>query len=114
MYLFNSRTGYDDLTQGPAGAEYSKGYSNSSQTQAKSAASGPGKGDKSHTYGFKVLPKTIMINYRVSIGVSVTSSNSGVPDISGTVYNKTQVETTPVTSQVIAVFCFDILNECGL
>uniref|UniRef100_A0A673IH28 Ubiquitin-associated protein 2-like n=1 Tax=Sinocyclocheilus rhinocerous TaxID=307959 RepID=A0A673IH28_9TELE len=57
---------YDDLTQGPPGTEYSKGYSNSSQTQAKSAASGPGK------------------------GVSVTSSNSGVPDISGTVYNKTQ------------------------
>ncbi|XP_066502239.1 ubiquitin-associated protein 2a isoform X2 [Hoplias malabaricus] len=64
QHTFSS--GYDDLTQGPAGAEYSKGYSNSSQTQAKSAASGPGK------------------------GVSVTSSNSGVPDISGTVYNKTQ------------------------
>ncbi|XP_016126818.1 ubiquitin-associated protein 2a [Sinocyclocheilus grahami] len=64
QHAFSS--GYDDLTQGPAGAEYSKGYSNSSQTQAKSAASGPGK------------------------GVSVTSSNSGVPDISGTVYNKTQ------------------------
>ncbi|XP_015460488.3 ubiquitin-associated protein 2a isoform X2 [Astyanax mexicanus] len=63
QHTFSS--GYDDLTQGPAGAEYSKGYSNSSQTQAKSAASGPGK------------------------GVSVTSSNSGVPDISGTVYNKT-------------------------
>ncbi|KAG7261651.1 hypothetical protein CRUP_012245 [Coryphaenoides rupestris] len=43
-----------------------KGYNNSSQTQAKSAASGPGK------------------------GVSVTSSNSGVPDISGSVYNKGQ------------------------
>ncbi|KAF5893979.1 ubiquitin-associated protein 2 isoform X1, partial [Clarias magur] len=64
QHTFSS--GYDDLTQGPTGAEYSKGYSNSSQTQAKSAASGPGK------------------------GVSVTSSNSGVPDISGTVYNKTQ------------------------
>uniref|UniRef100_A0A671MTI0 Ubiquitin-associated protein 2-like n=1 Tax=Sinocyclocheilus anshuiensis TaxID=1608454 RepID=A0A671MTI0_9TELE len=64
QHAFSS--GYDDLTQGPAGTEYSKGYSNSSQTQAKSAASGPGK------------------------GVSVTSSNSGVPDISGTVYNKTQ------------------------
>ncbi|XP_062867105.1 ubiquitin-associated protein 2a isoform X2 [Trichomycterus rosablanca] len=63
QHTFSS--GYDDLTQGPAGAEYSKGYSNSSQSQAKSAASGPGK------------------------GVSVTSSNSGVPDISGTVY-KTQ------------------------
>ncbi|XP_073680128.1 ubiquitin-associated protein 2a [Garra rufa] len=64
QHAFSS--GYDDLTQGPAGNEYNKGYSNSSQTQAKSAASGPGK------------------------GVSVTSSNSGVPDISGTVYNKTQ------------------------
>lgn len=47
-YLFHSCSGYDDLTQGPAGAEYSKGYSSSSQTQAKSAASGPGKGAKSH------------------------------------------------------------------
>ncbi|KAA0719856.1 Ubiquitin-associated protein 2 [Triplophysa tibetana] len=64
QHAFSS--GYDDLTQGPAGTDYSKGYSNSSQTQAKSAGSGPGK------------------------GVSVTSSNSGVPDISGTVYNKTQ------------------------
>ncbi|XP_028829448.1 ubiquitin-associated protein 2a isoform X2 [Denticeps clupeoides] len=63
QHTFSS--GYDDLTPGPTGAEYSKAYS-SSQTQAKSAASGPGK------------------------GVSVTSSNSGVPDISGTVYNKTQ------------------------
>ncbi|KAG7476546.1 hypothetical protein MATL_G00084050 [Megalops atlanticus] len=60
-------SGYDDLTQGQAGGDYSKGgYSGSSQAQAKSAASGPGK------------------------GVSVTSSNSGVPDISGSVYNKTQ------------------------
>ncbi|XP_051536256.1 ubiquitin-associated protein 2a isoform X2 [Myxocyprinus asiaticus] len=64
QHAFSS--GYDDLTQGPAGTEYSKGYSNSSQTQAKSVATGPGK------------------------GISVTSSNSGVPDISGTVYNKTQ------------------------
>ncbi|XP_062313675.1 ubiquitin-associated protein 2a isoform X5 [Osmerus eperlanus] len=64
QHTFSS--GYEDLTQGPAGGDYSKGYSNSSQTQAKSTATGPGK------------------------GVSVTSSNSGVPDISGTVYNKTQ------------------------
>uniref|UniRef100_A0A671QKK8 Ubiquitin-associated protein 2-like n=1 Tax=Sinocyclocheilus anshuiensis TaxID=1608454 RepID=A0A671QKK8_9TELE len=42
QHAFSS--GYDDLTQGPPGTEYSKGYSNSSQTQAKSAASGPGKG----------------------------------------------------------------------
>ncbi|XP_074022681.1 ubiquitin-associated protein 2 isoform X2 [Numenius arquata] len=59
--------GYDDLTQGTAAGEYSKGgYSGSSQAQNKSAGTGPGK------------------------GVSVTSSNTGVPDISGSVYNKTQ------------------------
>ncbi|XP_055554424.1 ubiquitin-associated protein 2 isoform X6 [Falco cherrug] len=60
-------TGYDDLTQGTAAGDYSKGgYSGSSQAQNKSAGTGPGK------------------------GVSVTSSNTGVPDISGSVYNKTQ------------------------
>ncbi|KAM6303632.1 ubiquitin-associated protein 2 isoform 5-T5 [Podargus strigoides] len=59
--------GYDDLTQGTAPGDYSKGgYSGSSQAQNKSAGTGPGK------------------------GVSVTSSNTGVPDISGSVYNKTQ------------------------
>ncbi|XP_061919240.1 ubiquitin-associated protein 2a isoform X1 [Entelurus aequoreus] len=53
-------SGYEDL---PAGVDYSKGYNSSPQAANKS---GPGK------------------------GVSVTSSNSGVPDISGSVYNKTQ------------------------
>ncbi|XP_054639968.1 ubiquitin-associated protein 2a isoform X3 [Dunckerocampus dactyliophorus] len=64
QHTFSS--GYEELTAGPAGVDYSKGYNSSSQAQAKTAASGPGK------------------------GVSVTSSNSGVPDISGSVYNKTQ------------------------
>ncbi|XP_065596172.1 ubiquitin-associated protein 2 isoform X2 [Cyrtonyx montezumae] len=59
--------GYDDLTQGTAAGDYSKGgYSGSSQAQNKSAGTGPGK------------------------GFSVTSSNTGVPDISGSVCNKTQ------------------------
>ncbi|XP_065716041.1 ubiquitin-associated protein 2-like isoform X2 [Patagioenas fasciata] len=59
--------GYDDLMQGTAAGDYSKGgYSGSSQVQSKSAGTGPGK------------------------GISVTSSNTGVPDISGSVYNKTQ------------------------
>nr|XP_033791228.1 ubiquitin-associated protein 2 isoform X1 [Geotrypetes seraphini] len=59
--------GYDDLTQGTAAGDYSKGgYNGSSQAQNKSAGTGPGK------------------------GVSVSSSNTGVPDISGTVYNKAQ------------------------
>ncbi|XP_037346899.2 ubiquitin-associated protein 2a isoform X1 [Pungitius pungitius] len=64
QHAFSS--GYEELTAGPAGVDYSKGYNSSSQAQAKSTGSGPGK------------------------GVSVTSSNSGVPDISGSVYNKTQ------------------------
>ncbi|XP_062984383.1 ubiquitin-associated protein 2 isoform X2 [Elgaria multicarinata webbii] len=60
--------GYDDLTQGTAAGDYSKGggYPGSSPAQNKASGSGPGK------------------------GVSVTSSNTGVPDISGSVYNKTQ------------------------
>ncbi|XP_054254067.1 ubiquitin-associated protein 2 isoform X2 [Indicator indicator] len=59
--------GYDDLTQGTAAGDYSKGgYSGSSQAQNICAGTGPGK------------------------GVSVTSTNTGVPDISGSVYNKTQ------------------------
>ncbi|XP_061469325.1 ubiquitin-associated protein 2 isoform X2 [Rhineura floridana] len=59
--------GYDDLTQGTAAGDYSKGgYAGSAQAQNKSSGSGPGK------------------------GVSVTSGNTGVPDISGSVYNKTQ------------------------
>ncbi|KAL0977781.1 hypothetical protein UPYG_G00161110 [Umbra pygmaea] len=65
QHAFSS--GYEDLAQAQAGVDYSKAYSNSSQSQAKSAATGPGKG-----------------------GISVTSGNSGVPEISGSVYNKTQ------------------------
>ncbi|KAK9408748.1 ubiquitin-associated protein 2 [Crotalus adamanteus] len=60
--------GYDDLTQGTAAGDYSKGpYAAASQAQNKSSGSGAGK------------------------GVSVTSSNTGVPDISGSVYNKGQI-----------------------
>uniref|UniRef100_A0A8C3YKJ0 Ubiquitin associated protein 2 n=2 Tax=Catagonus wagneri TaxID=51154 RepID=A0A8C3YKJ0_9CETA len=60
-------TGYDDLTQGTAAGDYTKGgYGGSSQGQSKSAGSGPGK------------------------GVSVSSSTTGLPDMTGSVYNKTQ------------------------
>ena len=38
--------GYEELTAGPAGVDYSKGYNSSSQAQAKSATAGPGKGEK--------------------------------------------------------------------
>ncbi|XP_037653027.1 ubiquitin-associated protein 2 isoform X11 [Choloepus didactylus] len=58
--------GYDDLTQGTAAGDYTKGgYSGSSQAQNKSAGSGPGK------------------------GLSVSSSTTGLPDMTGSVY-KTQ------------------------
>ncbi|XP_006863100.1 PREDICTED: ubiquitin-associated protein 2 isoform X2 [Chrysochloris asiatica] len=60
-------TAYDDLTQGTAAGDYTKGgYSGSSQTPNKSTGSGPGKGP------------------------SVSSSTTGLPDMTGSVYNKTQ------------------------
>ncbi|XP_040596003.1 ubiquitin-associated protein 2 [Mesocricetus auratus] len=60
-------TGYDDLSQGTAAGDYTKGgYGGSSQAPNKSAGSGPGK------------------------GVSVSSGTTGLPDMTGSVYNKTQ------------------------
>ncbi|XP_036892084.1 ubiquitin-associated protein 2 isoform X1 [Sturnira hondurensis] len=60
-------TGYDDLTQGTAAGDYTKGgYGGSSQAQNKSAGSGSGK------------------------GVSVSSSTTGLPDMTGSVYKTTQ------------------------
>nr|XP_044992352.1 ubiquitin-associated protein 2 isoform X2 [Jaculus jaculus] len=59
-------TGYDDLTQGTAAGDYTKGaYGGSSQAPNKTS-SGPGK------------------------GVSVSSGATGLPDMTGSVYNKTQ------------------------
>lgn len=91
--------GYEELTAGPAGVDYSKGYNSSSQAQAKSSVSGPGKGkEKKTTAAFAnmlVFFWQVVCNFKCVNGflpgVSVTSSNSGVPDISGSVYNKTQV-----------------------
>lgn len=60
-------TGYDDLAQGTAAGDYTKGgYGGSSQPQNKSAGSGPGKGG------------------------SVSSGTPGLPDMAGSVYSKTQ------------------------
>ncbi|XP_069864903.1 ubiquitin-associated protein 2 isoform X3 [Dipodomys merriami] len=60
-------TGYDDLAQGTAAGDYTKGgYGGSSQAPNKSAGSGPGK------------------------GASASSSATGLPDMTGSVYNKTQ------------------------
>ncbi|KAJ6663048.1 hypothetical protein lerEdw1_010869 [Lerista edwardsae] len=59
--------GYDDVTQGTAAGDYGKGgYAGPSQVQSKASGSGAGK------------------------GVSVASSNTGVPDVTGSVYSKTQ------------------------
>ncbi|XP_078287306.1 ubiquitin-associated protein 2a isoform X2 [Rhinoraja longicauda] len=58
--------GYDELNQGSGAGDYSKGaYSGSTQAQTKSSTAGPGK------------------------GISVNSTNIGVPDLTGSVY-KTQ------------------------
>lgn len=60
-------TGYDDLTQGTAAGDYTKGgYAGSSQAPNKSAGSGPSK------------------------GASVSSGATGLPDMTGSVYSKTQ------------------------
>ncbi|XP_040819148.1 ubiquitin-associated protein 2-like isoform X1 [Ochotona curzoniae] len=60
-------TGYDDLTQGTAAGDYTKaGYGGAAQAPSKSAGSGSAK------------------------GVSVSSSTAGLPDMAGSVYNKTQ------------------------
>ncbi|MED6262056.1 Ubiquitin-associated protein 2, partial [Ataeniobius toweri] len=57
---------FDDLSQAHGG-EYSKaGYGGSAQSQAKSAGSGPGK------------------------GLSGSGTGGGVPDMGGSIYNKTQ------------------------
>ncbi|XP_022407366.1 ubiquitin-associated protein 2 isoform X5 [Delphinapterus leucas] len=59
--------GYDDVSQGAAAGDYTKGgYGGSSQAQSKPAGSGPGK------------------------GVSASSSGPGLPDVTGSVYSKTQ------------------------
>jgi hypothetical protein len=60
-------TGYDDLTQGTAAGDYTKGgYGRLSQAPNRSAGSGPGK------------------------GILVFSSTTGLPDVAGSAYNKTQ------------------------
>lgn len=63
-----------------------------------------------HNHQILILRSNFNIKCCINIGVSVTSSNSGVPDISGTVYNKTPVMTTPVTLHV-NTFPFYILDE---
>ncbi|XP_044053581.1 ubiquitin-associated protein 2-like isoform X2 [Siniperca chuatsi] len=63
---------FDDLSQAHGG-EYSKGgYGGSAQSQAKSAGSGPGKGTHK------------------SPGLSGSGTSGGVPDMGGSIYNKTQ------------------------
>nr|XP_043882240.1 ubiquitin-associated protein 2-like isoform X1 [Solea senegalensis] len=69
---------FDDLSQAHAG-EYSKGgYGGSAQSQAKSAGSGPGKDDSTVKSVLDRAP-----------GLS-GSGNSGVPDMGGSIYSKTQ------------------------
>ncbi|TSO05441.1 Ubiquitin-associated protein 2-like [Bagarius yarrelli] len=71
-------TGYEDLGQASAGSgDFCKsGYGNAVAAAAAAAASAQNKPASSVT--------------APGVGVSVTSSNTGVPDISGSVYTKTQ------------------------
>lgn len=48
IYNNFSCSGYEELTAGPAGVDYTKGYNSNSQAQVKSAAAGPGKGKDYH------------------------------------------------------------------
>lgn len=120
--------GYDDLTQGTAAGDYTKGgYGGSSQAQNKSAGSGPGKGSVCPSFP-GLRPRVIVSSLtpphaRLShnapgggggwswdqllwehllflLGVSVSSSTTGLPDMTGSVYNKTQVREEQMGVQV--------------
>ncbi|XP_060760933.1 LOW QUALITY PROTEIN: ubiquitin-associated protein 2-like [Neoarius graeffei] len=70
-------TGYEDLGQASAGSgDFCKGGYGNAVAAAAAAASAQNKPASSVT--------------APGVGVSVTSSNTGVPDISGSVYTKTQ------------------------
>lgn len=58
--------GYEELTAGPAGVEYSKGYNSSSQAQAKSAATGPGKG-KNNNSAFTFLTWVFKVTWNFKV-----------------------------------------------
>lgn len=90
---------FDDLSQ--AHGEYSKGgYGGSAQSQAKSAGSGPGKGtpafDHSSLSGATVWlcfqSQLLSLSFGLSApGLSGSGNSGGVPDLGGSIYNKTQV-----------------------
>ncbi|XP_018592649.1 ubiquitin-associated protein 2-like isoform X4 [Scleropages formosus] len=70
-------TGYEDMGQASGSGDFCKGgYSTAVAAAAAAAASAQNKPASSVT--------------GPGVGVSVTSSNTGVPDISGSVYTKTQ------------------------
>ncbi|KAJ8791055.1 hypothetical protein J1605_020856 [Eschrichtius robustus] len=87
--------GYDDVSQGAAAGDYTKGgYCGSSQAQSKSAGSGPGKGEAAPEgpcsgagwrWGQLPWEQPLFLP-----GVSASSSAPGLPDVTGSVYSKTQ------------------------
>lgn len=108
--------GYDDVSQGAAAGDYTKGgYGGSSQAQSKSAGSGPGKGRPFQDCGPEqssppLTPSQARLPQRAPgagggwrwgqltweqplflLGVSASSSGPGLPDVTGSVYSKTQV-----------------------
>lgn len=110
--------GYDDLTQGTAAGDYTKGgYGGSSQAPNKSAGPGPGKGSVSPSPGLEpgmtvpsdceaglpgVSGTGLMPGEQLFllVGVSVSSGTTGLPDMTASVYNKTQVRRVDRGGQV--------------
>lgn len=66
--------GYEDLTAGPAGVDYSKGYNSSLQAQAKPTAAGPGKGERKKSI---ILPSSLIYPVPVKHGTHGNACTHG-------------------------------------
>lgn len=99
---------FDDLSQ--AHGEYSKGgYGSSAQSQSKSAGSGPGKGThlflqhtacshSSFCFESQLLSLFLLLS---APGLSGSGTSGGVPDLGGSIYNKTQVSSLVIKLQYL-------------
>ncbi|XP_020561528.1 ubiquitin-associated protein 2 isoform X1 [Oryzias latipes] len=72
-------TAFDDLSQAHGGEFNKAGYGSSAQSQPKSAGSGQGKDDSAAKSLLEMAP-----------GLTGSGTNSGVPDMGGSIYSKTQ------------------------
>ncbi|XP_036069432.1 uncharacterized protein LOC112147932 isoform X5 [Oryzias melastigma] len=72
-------TAFDDLSQAHGGEFNKAGYGSSAQSQPKSAGSGQGKDDSAAKSLLEMAP-----------GLTGSGTSSGVPDMGGSIYSKTQ------------------------